>query len=259
MSEGAVKRVVIAGGGTAGWVTAAALVRHLGPLLDITLVESDEIGTVGVGESTIPTSRRFHQLLGIDEPTFMRETQASFKLGIAFENWAQEGDRYFHAFGQIGRTGSWMADFHHFWLQARDQGFGGSLDDYCLELQAARAERAMGPKLTVTVIQGEIGRRRHGSSVLADFRLAGADLSPSDLGASIAVHGTDRAVELRVDARVRRTLRRGIWRATATLPADALPLLSTAGPLTAHLEVRARGRSGRGAFPAVPAPTTAMR
>jgi len=142
MSTQPVKRVVIAGGGTAGWIAAAALVKQLGPLLDITLVESDEIGTVGVGESTIPTSRRFHHLLGIDEPTFMRETQASFKLGIAFEDWAREGDRYFHSFGQIGRNGSWMADFHHFWLEANGQGFGGALAEYCLELQAAEAGRA---------------------------------------------------------------------------------------------------------------------
>ncbi|UYY59248.1 tryptophan halogenase family protein [Sphingomonas sp. S2-65] len=150
MTEKRISRVVIAGGGTAGWIAAAALVKQLGPLLDITLVESDEIGTVGVGESTIPTSRRFHQLLGIDEPTFMRETQASFKLGIAFENWTHEGDRYFHSFGQIGRQASWMADFHHFWLEAQKQGFGGSLAEYSLELQAAEAERVVaGPDAPV--------------------------------------------------------------------------------------------------------------
>ncbi|MBB5711011.1 tryptophan halogenase family protein [Sphingomonas xinjiangensis] len=141
MSEQRVRRVVIAGGGTAGWIAAAALVKQLGPLLDITLVESDEIGTVGVGESTIPTSRRFHQMLGIDEPAFMRETQASFKLGISFEDWTRKGDRYFHSFGQIGRQASWMADFHHFWLEAQSQGFGGHLADYSLELNAAASGR----------------------------------------------------------------------------------------------------------------------
>ncbi|MGK6357132.1 tryptophan halogenase family protein [Sphingomonas sp. DT-207] len=141
MSEQIVKRVVIAGGGTAGWVAAAALVKQLGPLIEITLIESDEIGTVGVGESTIPTSRSFHTLLGINEPVFMRETQATFKLGIAFENWGGEGDRYIHSFGQIGRKSTWMADFHHFWLGAREQGFGGDLADYCFELQAGEAEK----------------------------------------------------------------------------------------------------------------------
>jgi tryptophan 7-halogenase len=142
-------RVVIAGGGTAGWVAAAALVKQLGPLLDITLVESDEIGTVGVGESTIPTSRSFHGLLGIDEAVFMREARASFKLGIQFEGWARPGDRYFHAFGTIGTKPSWMADFHHFWLEAKAKGFGGSLDAYSYELQAAQAERfATGAELS---------------------------------------------------------------------------------------------------------------
>ena len=133
-----VKRVVIAGGGTAGWTVAAALARQLGRLLEITLVESDQIGTVGVGESTIPTARTFHQLLGIDEREFVCATQASFKLGIEFRDWARIGDRYFHSFGQIGRS-TWMGDFQHMWLQARAEGFGGELGDYCFELQAAEA------------------------------------------------------------------------------------------------------------------------
>lgn len=135
-----VKKVVVAGGGTAGWMAAAALSKHLGPLLDITLVESDEIGTVGVGESTIPTARTFNQLLGIDEREFMRATQASFKLGILFEDWARVGDRYIHSFGQVGKS-TWMGAFHHFWLQARAQGFGGPLGDYCYELRAAEEQR----------------------------------------------------------------------------------------------------------------------
>jgi tryptophan halogenase len=135
-----VKRVVVAGGGTAGWIAAAALVKHLGPLLDITLVESDDIGTIGVGESTIPTSRTFHQFMGIDEREFMRVTQSTFKLGISFENWARDGDRYIHAFGTTGRS-TWMADFQHFWLEARREGIAGDFGDYCLELQAARAEK----------------------------------------------------------------------------------------------------------------------
>ncbi len=136
-----VQRVVIAGGGTAGWIAAAALVKQLGPLLDITLVESEEIGTVGVGESTIPTSRTFHNFLGIDEQAFMRATQASFKLGISFENWGRDGERYFHSFGTIGRASTWMGEFHHLWLHARERGLTGSLDDYCFELKAADAGR----------------------------------------------------------------------------------------------------------------------
>ena len=140
MQEQVVKKVVVAGGGTAGWMAAAALAKQLGPLLDITLIESDEIGTVGVGESTIPTARTFNALLGIDEPAFMRATQATFKLGISFENWGEIGDRYIHSFGQVGKS-NWMGSFHHFWLQAKAAGFGGALGDYCFELKAAEAEK----------------------------------------------------------------------------------------------------------------------
>ena len=136
-----VRRVVIAGGGTAGWIAAAALVKQLGPLLDITLVESEDIGTVGVGESTIPTSRTFHNFLGIDEQAFMRATQASFKLGISFENRGRQGERYIHSFGTIGRASTWMGDFHHLWLHARERGLAEPLGDYCFELKAADAGR----------------------------------------------------------------------------------------------------------------------
>ncbi len=132
----AVRRVVVAGGGTAGWVAATALVRLLGPLISVTLVESDAIGTVGVGEATIPTARSFHDLLRIDEQAFMRATQATFKLGIAFENWGAAGERYFHAFGTNGPA-HWMADFHHAWLHARTMGLELPLGDFCAEHVAA--------------------------------------------------------------------------------------------------------------------------
>jgi tryptophan 7-halogenase len=132
------KKVVIAGGGTAGWLAAAGLSARLGKLLDITLIESDAIGTVGVGEATIPPMRNFHRLLEIDEQAFMRATQATFKLGIVFDNWGEIGESYIHSFGEIGQR-AWMAEFHAFWLEARAQGFGGSLEDYCVELQAAKA------------------------------------------------------------------------------------------------------------------------
>jgi tryptophan halogenase len=140
MTQQTIRKVVIAGGGTAGWTAAAALARQLGPLLDITLVESEDIGTVGVGESTIPTARTFNALLGIDEAAFMRATQATFKLGISFENWGEVGDRYIHSFGQVGKS-TWMGGFHHFWMQAQTHGFGGDLGDYCLELKAAEGDR----------------------------------------------------------------------------------------------------------------------
>ncbi|MBL4639266.1 MAG: tryptophan 7-halogenase, partial [Kordiimonadaceae bacterium] len=132
------QRVVIAGGGTAGWVTAAALSSQIGKLIDITLVESDQIGAIGVGEATIPTHCSFHHTIGVDEAEFMRATGATFKLGISFENWGALGDKYIHAFGKIGKS-TWMADFHHLWMQAKSEGYGGELDDYCLELRAAEA------------------------------------------------------------------------------------------------------------------------
>src|SRR6476659_3393536 len=130
-------RVGIAGGGTAGWLTAYSLVKRLGGQLDITLVESDMIGTVGVGEATIPTMKSFHGVVEIDEREFMTATQATFKLGIWFDDWANVGDSYIHSFGVIGQ-GSWMAEFHEYWLELHAQGLGGELEDYCLEWKAAK-------------------------------------------------------------------------------------------------------------------------
>ena len=144
-----VRRVVIAGGGTAGWVAAAALSQQLKGVLDITLVESDEIGTVGVGESSIPPMRVFHKLLKIDEQEFMRSTEATFKLGISFEGWRVAGDRYIHSFGRNGKS-TWLCEFHHFWLRALEAGVDGELGEYCLELQAAKAHKfATSPQLDI--------------------------------------------------------------------------------------------------------------
>lgn len=135
-----VRRVVIAGGGTAGWLAAAALSHQLKDLVDVTLVESEEIGTVGVGEATIPPMRVFHKLLRIDEREFIRATEATFKLGIHFENWGRRDHRYIHAFGKNGKE-TWLCDFHHFWLRGLEQGFDSEIGEYCLELQAAKACR----------------------------------------------------------------------------------------------------------------------
>lgn len=137
MKENKVKKVVIAGGGTAGWITATALAKKLGELLEITLVESSAIGTIGVGEATIPTSRTFHKLIGIDEQEVMRATNATFKLGIQFENWGKLGDKYFHSFGATGKE-SWLAGFQHFWLQGKEDNIAGDFGEYCLEHQAAQ-------------------------------------------------------------------------------------------------------------------------
>jgi tryptophan halogenase len=130
------RRIVIAGGGTAGWMAAAAITRTMGRTVEVTLVESDAIGTIGVGESTIPPLVTYNRLLGINEADFMRATQATFKLGILFDNWKTVGDRYFHSFGLTGKD-HWSAGFQHFWLYARSKGYEQSYDEYCLELIAA--------------------------------------------------------------------------------------------------------------------------
>ncbi|HEY0332528.1 MAG TPA: tryptophan 7-halogenase, partial [Stenotrophomonas sp.] len=135
-----IRRVVIAGGGTAGWMAAAALSKVLGKVLDITLVESDEIGTVGVGEATIPPLVSFHRLLEINEQEFMAATQGVVKLGINFENWLDVGHRYFHSFGTTGRD-HWTAGFQHFWLKGRERGLAGDYADYNVESCAARENK----------------------------------------------------------------------------------------------------------------------
>jgi len=136
----AVKRIVIAGGGTAGWMAAAALSKTLGKVLEITLIESDEIGTVGVGEATIPPLVTFHRLLEINEQKFMAAVQGTFKLGIGFENWRNVGQNYIHSFGVTGHD-HWTAGFQHFWLKGRERGLAGDYGDYCLELRAAQQSK----------------------------------------------------------------------------------------------------------------------
>src|SRR5690606_23264393 len=133
-------RVVVAGGGTAGWIAATTIARQLGRLVAVTLIESDAIGTVGVGESTIPTARSFHELLRIDERALMAASKATFKLGIAFENWSAPGDRYVHSFGTMGMK-TWVAEFQHFWLEAKARGEAGPLRSYSLEHVEAEAGR----------------------------------------------------------------------------------------------------------------------
>ncbi|WP_193162074.1 tryptophan halogenase family protein [Microbulbifer hainanensis] len=136
----AIKKIVIAGGGTAGWMTAAALSKLMGGKLDITLVESEAIGTVGVGEATIPTLVFFHRLLGIDEAEFLAATQGTYKLGIRFENWRDQGKDYLHAFGVTGQD-CWACGFQHFWMRGRQLGLAGDFGEYCLERRAAEAHR----------------------------------------------------------------------------------------------------------------------
>ncbi|MBQ5948198.1 tryptophan 7-halogenase [Massilia sp. ST3] len=121
-------------------MAAACLSKVLGKRLDIKLIESDEIGTVGVGEATIPTLVHFHKLLEISEQEFMAATQATFKLGISFENWRNVKEDYIHSFGLTG-TDHWTAGFQHFWHKGRERGLAGEYGDYCLELRASQQNR----------------------------------------------------------------------------------------------------------------------
>jgi tryptophan halogenase len=137
--------VVIVGGGTSGWMTAAALSKVLKGRYRITLVESDEIGTVGVGESTIPMISLFNRMLEIDEDEFMRETQASFKLGVEFVNWGRVGDRYIHGFGVIGQD-NWTVDFHQYWLKQYQAGKAKALEHYAINTAACLQGKFMRPR-----------------------------------------------------------------------------------------------------------------
>jgi len=140
-SAAPLQKAVIVGGGTAGWMAAATLSRAFGPMLAIELVESDEIGTVGVGEATIPQIRLLAAFLGIDEDALLREVQGTLKLGIEFEGWGRPGERYLHAFGALGRDLG-LLPFHQYWQRARLAGRAGSLWDHSLTAVAARAGRA---------------------------------------------------------------------------------------------------------------------
>ena len=135
-----IRRVVILGGGSSGWMTAAALAKSLQRDCDITLIESDEIGTIGVGEATIPPIKQFNQMLGIDENEFLRRTKATFKLGIRFANWGQQGQQYFHPFGSYGRPFD-LVQIQHYWQRARQLGQAQPLDEYCMAWAAAKAGR----------------------------------------------------------------------------------------------------------------------
>ncbi|MFL9839968.1 tryptophan halogenase family protein [Sphingomonas sp. ST-64] len=137
--------IVIVGGGTAGWMCAAACAAKLDPRrYRVRLIESEAIGTVGVGEATLPQMKDFNDFLGLDEREFMAATQASFKLGIEFVNWGRQGDRYIHPFGTFGRPIG-EADFFSYWARANAAGTAPSLFDTCFPIVMAKADRFMLP------------------------------------------------------------------------------------------------------------------
>jgi tryptophan halogenase len=146
MTLAPVRNIVVVGGGTAGWMTAAALSRLLNASYTIRLVESDAIGIIGVGEATIPNIRNFNTALEIDENEFLKATQGTFKLGIEFVNWGAVGDRYTHGFGKIGQELAGVP-FHHYWLRLRRDGASGELDPYSINTVAPKQAKFMRPRM----------------------------------------------------------------------------------------------------------------
>lgn len=146
MEKKPVNHIIIVGGGTAGWMTAASLSRHFRRTsIAITLIESSEIGTVGVGEATIPTLRRFYGELGMNDLEVMRATRATCKLGIQFRDWRHAGSRFIHPFGLFGQSANGIP-FHHYWMKLRHQGAdAGELPEYSLGVQLAEHHKFVEP------------------------------------------------------------------------------------------------------------------
>lgn len=134
--------IVIVGGGTAGWMTAAALSKVLTNGYSIRVIESDEIGIVGVGEATIPMIKLYNKALELDENDFVRKTKGSFKLGIEFRDWGRLGDNYIHGFGKIGQDLG-LISFYQYWLKMHQAGKAADLEEYSINTEAARHNKFM--------------------------------------------------------------------------------------------------------------------
>ncbi|HTY48097.1 MAG TPA: tryptophan halogenase family protein [Steroidobacteraceae bacterium] len=161
MTDRRIRRVVILGGGTAGWMTAAALAKvNSPPQFDIVLLESEEIGTVGVGEATIPTIHWFNRLADVNEAELLRETRATYKLGIEFLGWNGAGSRYFHPFGRYGGPHD-ASLFYHRWIREELAGSADSHHEYSLSTQAAWAGRFAAPAADPDSILATLGYAYH--------------------------------------------------------------------------------------------------
>ncbi len=141
-----IKNIVIVGGGSAGWMTAAMLAKQLGQRVSITLVESDEIGTIGVGEATIPPIKNFNRILGIDETEFLSFCNGSIKLAIEFENWTRIGHKYMHPFGSFAADFDYMS-FPYYWLKANAEGYQRNLEEFSYAWHLASNNKFHPPSL----------------------------------------------------------------------------------------------------------------
>ncbi len=160
MTDRRIRSIVIVGGGTAGWMTAAALANALQGSCRIALVESEEIGSIGVGEATIPPIKFFNRLLGIDENALLAATQGTFKLGIEFVDWTRPQQRYFHPFGQFGAEFD-TVPLYHYWLRERERGDDTPLQDYALAWVAARAGKFDLPSADSRQVQSSLDYAYH--------------------------------------------------------------------------------------------------
>ncbi len=142
-----IENIVIVGGGSAGWMSAALLSKLTQKKFTIHLVESDEIATIGVGEATIPAIKTYNNLLGLNEKEFVQATQATFKLGIEFCNWGEKGHSYFHAFGALGRSWEWLS-FYQYWIKLYRLGKATAFEHYCIASQMSLHNRFVKPDLT---------------------------------------------------------------------------------------------------------------
>jgi len=182
MAAAGIRKIVVVGGGTAGWMAAAVLARFLKPQnTAIRLIESEEIGIVGVGEATVPVIQALNGLLGIDECDFMKKTQATFKLGIEFRDWSRLGNVHFHFFGDFGAPIEGIAPHHH-WLKLRQQGEATPLAEY-----------------SFPYVMGKLGRfappSKERSSEIASYKYAyhfDAGLYARYLRATAEAHGVCR-------------------------------------------------------------------
>ena len=185
-------RVVVLGGGTAGWMTAAGIAKLLPDLARVQLVESEEIGIVGVGEATLPHIRGFVEKLGIDEAAFMKATHATFKLGIDFRDFGRIGESYIHPFGSFGEEVAGVG-FHHYWLELARHGMARELGEYSLAVAAAKANRFRPPS------QDDSLGSTYGYAYQFDATLFGPFMREFGLGLGIERH-EGRVVSVERDA-----------------------------------------------------------